>query len=260
MRDINQIMILAQEISPLFLSYKTRKHEMKNILGGIIWILVTGSQWHLLPRENFPPKSTCYYWFEKFRKNNILGIILFNMSSKNKKNKDYQIKEAYIDATFTESKRGGDKIGGTKAGKGTKLFAIVSRNNKILHLSLENATPHESKFILPIIEKMPKKLKPLILIGDKAYDSFPIKNQLQELEVKLIAPNKINRINNRQDGRNLRRYKRRHIVENYFADLQTFRRVIIRYERKSENYLAFVKLAAICLNFWKFNIGMKIVA
>ncbi|RDB36759.1 MAG: hypothetical protein DCC88_03415, partial [Spirobacillus cienkowskii] len=29
---------------PIFLSYKTRKHEMKNILGGIIWILVTSSQ------------------------------------------------------------------------------------------------------------------------------------------------------------------------------------------------------------------------
>ncbi len=111
MRIINQIMNLAQEISPLFLSYKTRKHEMKNILGGIIWILVTGSQWHLLPRENFPPKSTCYYWFEKFIKNNILEFILINMSSKNKKNKASQIKEVYIDTPFTESKREGDKIG-----------------------------------------------------------------------------------------------------------------------------------------------------
>jgi hypothetical protein len=44
------------------------------------------------------------------------------------------------------------------------------------------------------------------------------------------------------------------------ADLQTFLREIIRYERKSENYLIFVKLAAICLNFWKLNIGMKSVA
>jgi len=50
-------MILAQKISALFLSYKTRKNEMKNILEGIIWILVTGSQRHLLPRENFPPKG-----------------------------------------------------------------------------------------------------------------------------------------------------------------------------------------------------------
>jgi len=92
MRNLNQIMIIAQEISLLFLSYKTRKYEMKNILGGIICILVTGSQWHLLPRENFPPKSTCYYWFKKFRKINILGIILCNMSSKNKNNKDSKIK------------------------------------------------------------------------------------------------------------------------------------------------------------------------
>ncbi len=38
-------------------------------------------------------------------------------------------------------------------------------------------------FILPIIEKTPKKLKPLIFIGDKAIGTFPIKNRLQELEV-----------------------------------------------------------------------------
>ena len=65
---------------------------------------------------------------------------------------------------------------------------------------------------------------------------------------------------NKQDGQGLRRYKRRRLVENYFADLQTYRRVVVRYERKSENYLTFIKLAAICLNFWKFNVGMKIVA
>lgn len=260
MRNINQIMALAQEISPYFSQYKTRRHEMEKILGGIIWILVTGSQWHLLPRETFPPKSTCYYWFEKFRKSNILGIILFNISSRNKRKKDSQINEAYIDASFTESKSGGDKIGGTKAGKGSKIFAIVSSDNRLLHLSLENATPHESQFVLPIIKKIHKKLKPLILIGDKAYDSFPIRCELNNLHVKMIAPNKINRKNNRLDGRSLRRYKRRHKIENYFADLQTFRRVVTRYERKSENYLTFVKLAAICLNFWKFNIGMKIVA
>ena len=260
MRNIDQIITLAQEISPYFSSYKPRKHQMEKILSGIIWILITGSQWHLLPQEKFPPKSTCYYWFEKFRKNNILGVILFKISSKNKGNNDTQINEAYIDASFIESKRGGDKIGGTKAGKGSKVFAIISRDNKILHLSLESATPHESQFVLPIIEKMHKKLKPKILIGDKAYDSFPIQSQLQNFQVKLIAPNKINRVNNRQDGRCLRRYKRRHLVENYFADLQTYRRVIIRYERKSENYLTFIKLAAICLNFWKFNVGKKIVA
>ena len=177
-------MALAQEISPYFSKYKTRKHEMEKILGGIIWILVNGAQWHLLPREKFPSKSTCYYWFEKFRKSNILGIILFKLSSKNKRKKDSQINEAYIDATFTESKRGGDKVGGTKAGKGTKLFAIVSRDNKILHLSIENATLHESQFIIPIVEKIHKKIKPSILIGDKAYDSFPIQNQLQNFQVK----------------------------------------------------------------------------
>ncbi len=252
MRNINQIMSLAQELAPFFSEFTPRKHQMSEILAGIIWILVTGAQWSFLPKGLFPPKSTCYYWYVKFRKKNLFGIILFRLSSSGSR-KNNSIEEAYIDASFTEAKTGGEKVGGTKAGKGSKLFAVLSRDNRILHLSLESATHHESQFALSIVKKIQNKLKPKNLIGDKAYSSFPLKNSLDKLKVKLIAPDKINRIHNKQDGRSLRRYKRRHKIENYFADLQTFRKVVTRYERISENYLAFVKLAAICFNFWKFK-------
>lgn len=45
-----------------------------------------------------------------------------------------------------------------------------------------------------------------------------------------------------QNGRKLRRYKRRWNVERLFAWLGNFRRLVVRYERAAENYLGFVRL------------------
>jgi transposase len=45
-----------------------------------------------------------------------------------------------------------------------------------------------------------------------------------------------------QDGRELRRYKRRWKVERLFAWLHNFRRLVIRYEYYPENFLGFVHL------------------
>ena len=50
-----------------------------------------------------------------------------------------------------------------------------------------------------------------------------------------------------QDGRKLRRYKRRWKIERLFAWLHNFRRLVIRYERRVDNYLGFVHLGCIVI-------------
>jgi len=50
-----------------------------------------------------------------------------------------------------------------------------------------------------------------------------------------------------QDGRKLRRYKRRWKIERLFAWLGNFRRLVVRYERKVENYLGLVRLGCIVI-------------
>ncbi len=46
-----------------------------------------------------------------------------------------------------------------------------------------------------------------------------------------------------QDERTLRRCKRRWKVERLFAWLGNFRRLVVRYEHRAQNYLGFVRLA-----------------
>jgi len=87
------------------------------------------------------------------------------------------------------------------------------------------------------------------VIGDKAYDSDKLDQTLaDERGVDLIAPHKENRKQPAtQDGRVLRRYKKRWKVERLFAWLQNFRRLVVRYEYHLKNFLAMVQLGCILI-------------
>ena len=86
------------------------------------------------------------------------------------------------------------------------------------------------------------------LIGDKAYDSDPLDARLAERGVEMIAPHRKNRKRAKtQDGRPLRRYRRRWKIERLFAWLGNFRRLVVRYERQVENYRGFVHLGCILI-------------
>jgi transposase len=85
------------------------------------------------------------------------------------------------------------------------------------------------------------------LIGDKAYDSDALDEQLwRDYGIEMIAPNRVNHCPS-QDGRKLRRYKRRWKVERFFAWLTAFRRVPIRYEYHIQNFAGFLHLACIMI-------------
>jgi len=88
---------------------------------------------------------------------------------------------------------------------------------------------------------------PARLIGDKAYDSDPLDQKLvEDYDIELIAPNRRKR-SKTQDGRKLRRYRRRWRVERLFAWMHHFRRLVTRWEYHIDNFLGFVRLACLHL-------------
>ena len=86
--------------------------------------------------------------------------------------------------------------------------------------------------------------KPERLIADRGYDSDPLRRQLARRGIELIAPHRKNRRKPpTQDGRALRRYRRRWTVERTFAWLGNFRRLVVRYDRSLKIYQAFFHIA-----------------
>jgi hypothetical protein len=72
-----------------------------------------------------------------------------------------------------------------------------------------------------------------------------------EQGIEMIAPHRKNRKNKRrrtQDGRKLRRYKRRWSIERVFAWLENFRRLVVRSEYKDENFLGMEQLVG-CISY-----------
>jgi len=87
---------------------------------------------------------------------------------------------------------------------------------------------------------------PVRLIGDKAYDSDRLDETLATCYgIEMICPHKSNKKVPTQDGRPLRRYRKRWKVERFFAWLQNFRRTVVRYEYYAENFLGMIQLACI---------------
>lgn len=82
------------------------------------------------------------------------------------------------------------------------------------------------------------------VLGDKAYDCDWLREHLELLGFILISPHRKNRVQEpTNDGRRMRRYKRRWKVERTFAWLHSYRRVVTRYEKDIHRYEGFVHLA-----------------
>ncbi len=136
-------------------------------------------------------------------------------------------------------------MGKTKRGKGTKIMAITDAGGIVLSIRVESASPHEVTLVEKTLEDRFVEDLPEKLIGDRAYNSDPLDERLAEKGIELIAPHKSNRKKNKtQDGRKLRRYKRRWKIERFFAWLYNYRRSVVRYEYKKQNFKAIVMLAS----------------
>ena len=117
-----------------------------------------------------------------------------------------------------------------------------------LAVSVTSASPHEVTLVEQALESRFVDEKPKRLIGDRAYDSDSLDAELESQGIEMIAPHRRRRKKPKtQDGRRLRRYKRRWKVERLFARLGNFRRLVVRYERRVDNYLGLVHLGCIVI-------------
>ena len=127
-------------------------------------------------------------------------------------------------------------------------MAMADRAGLPIAIYLESASPHEVTLVEATLASRFIAAKPERLIGDRAYDSDPLDERLREQGIEMIAPHCRNRVKPKtQDGRKLRRFKRRWKTERLNASLQNFRRITVRYERKVENLLGLVQLACILI-------------
>ena len=95
--------------------------------------------------------------------------------------------------------------------------------------------------------------EPTPLIADRAYDSDKLRTNLLAKGWDLVCPHRRGRVRPQtQDGRKLRRYRRRWKIERTISWISSFRRLMVRHEYYSFLYQGFIHLACIMICLRKF--------
>ena len=213
----------------------------RQVVAGIFWILDNGAKWKDLPRQ-FGSKSTVHRWFKTWVQAGVFEAIMRDAGQCLEAEGGYRLYECFIDATFSKAKGGGDGIGLTKAGKGVKIMVLVDAQGLPVAVDTAPANRAENHLVQQLLGFMLPSQMPPRVIGDTAYDSDALDADLAKKGIEMISPNRKNRRpeNRTQDGRPLRRYKRRWTVERTIAWLQHYRRLCIRWERSALLFQGFL--------------------
>lgn len=140
-------------------------------------------------------------------------------------------------------------------------MVVASGKGIPLGVQLASASPHEVTLIESTLEQVavPRKGRgrprknPKRLIYDQAADSAPLRDRLAKRGIELICPHRKNRRKpKRQDGRKLRRHKRRWKIERAIGWIGNFRRLVVRYEREITMFFAFVHVACLLIALRQF--------
>ena len=178
---------------------------------GTEWILNTGAQWHMLP-QSYPNYKTVHRRFQQWCRTTVPRDVLTDLANALREQGQIDEEECFIDAMFSSAKGGGQEIGPARRGKGVKIIGIVDRHGLALAVSTHAANHHEVTLVQLSFDFYMIEAKSENLIGDRAYDSDKLDQELEKDGVRMIAPHKSNRKKPRtQDGRRLRRYPFGHL-------------------------------------------------
>ena len=250
---------LWSQIEPLLPKHKpTPKGGRPRIpdraaLTGIIFVLKTGILWEDLPQEmGCGSGMTCWRRLRDGRK--LVFGRAFTMSSC----KIYTIRKRSTGAEPVltlchPGKKGGEHTGPNPVDRGrpgSKHHLITDRNGIPLVVGLTAANVNDCKMLEYMLDHLPSlrnlhgrpTCHPQKLHADKGYD-FPFCRQA--CTVRHIE----HRIARRGVDSSSHLGKHRWVVERTFAWFHRYRRLLVRYERRTDIHLAFFTLAAALIAF-----------
>ena len=228
--------------------------DCRQVFEAVLFMLHTGMQWRFLPRS-FPPKSTVHDYLQGWCQKGSFRRLLSGLIRDLLERGQISIDQGFVDATFAPAKGGGAGVGLTRKGKGTKIQIVVDRQGLPLGVSVASANTGEPQMVQQTLALFAEDTQPERLIGDKGYDSDPLDAVLADLGIEMIAPHRRNRRpdTRTQDGRPLRRYRHRWIVERTIAWLGYHRRLLVRWEKKLSIFVGFTLLGCLMITLKKIG-------
>src|SRR5262249_43438437 len=225
----------------------------RRTLEGIIHVLITGCRWQDLPRE-FGAPSTVWRRLKRWGEDGVWERIWRAALAALDLQGQLDWAMAFLDGSFAPAKKGGDKVGLTKKGKGTKWMLVVDGTGLPLGFHLDSANTAEVKLAEQTLDTIgvtrprgrPKR-RPVKLVADRAYDSSAFRAVLRRRGIGMCIPPKRRPAKWRaKRGRPVvarpEEYRLRFKVERSFARLGNYPRLLIPWERLFGVYPSFFSL------------------
>jgi transposase len=132
-------------------------------------------------------------------------------------------------------------LGRSRGGFGTKIHAAVNGLGLPVRLILTPGQGADVSQAKTLIEGIPFE----VVIGDKGYDSKELVAAVEDRGGEAVIPSRANATVPRDTD--WARYKDRNLVERFWSKAKQYRRVATRFEKKAQNFLAFVHVASIMI-------------
>jgi transposase len=166
---------------------------------------------------------------------------------------------AFLDGSFAPAKKGGDKVGLTKKGKGTKWMLVIDGNGLTLGFYLDSAATAEIRLAEATLDTIrvsrPRgrpRGRPQKLVADRGYDGSAFRHALRRRGIRMCIPPKRRPARwKAKRGRPVVArtddYRQRYKVERSFDWLGNFRRLLIRWEHGFTVYRSWFAVAVLLL-------------
>ena len=135
-----------------------------------------------------------------------------------------------------------------------KLEVVVDASGLPLGMAAAGADVSEQELLKPALDDVPVGVPPgTPVIADKGHDSDDLRDELEDDDYVPVIPHRKNRVKpSRNDGRRLRRYRHRWLMERTNAWLHCYRGVAVRWSHYAFMYVGMVYISFIHMALQRF--------
>ncbi len=211
--------------------------DTRKTFDGILYILITGSQWGMLP-ERYGRQTTVHGKFMKWCRTGVFHKMMVIAREyyrrRNSKNNWHAFDTASRKAPFAEF---GGKNPIDRAKRGIKHAILVDRKGAPLFVDVAPANQHDSRIFEPIIQNMHKSKNIRIITADSAFDVKSLYSCCKEKNIALVASL------NKRRKKNIHKFSipLRWVVERTFGILSWFRGLKTVWAKTKVASLAFLE-------------------